>query len=542
MIPRQQVISFSALGVKETSVTTYTKYNHDKVRGVVILPDRAVFGDKIYLEINHQTVLPRGFDAGLISFRQFLNKDMKRCIYTFEEWARGSEINIIYRNNGREKVKIDLILLTSQEDAAPIEKRKKLQIVPVKAYPGGLPPTEPVDVRSKTDFYFDELTEVFNDYFNFVNKAFAKDGGIAGGFAEIAGDFLTLTEPDAGSLSDMQEDKTHADELLAKLDVYTTEDETETALLADMLAYTQAYSEYLAYAIYVAQTPPETEKPADEPDTIDLSDNVAFADIINDFFSNYNSHSLTSGTIGGLKTALQAANASPASAIPAIRTDLVAYLDDFLQYLTDHAAWNSSGGLPEPQEPELPDALVTDLQNFLAATAMNQPIIDYIVMPESTAAERSAKKTAGDALTSLQNPPQGDFWDYVQANNAYLAYVVHIDNMPAQVIEPDVFDVDKLVSLYDYVEFFEVYNDNYQSLSTLQLTVDATPIYPENYPIANILPRYRKTFNETAYKCLLPVKEADISIRFRHAGGGDENNHVLRDFNMYFKYNQTQKV
>ena len=177
IIPRQQVIPFSVPAGLEVDLTFNTKYDHHKVTGVVLLPDRNIHGDTIFLEINRETILPRGFNAGLIAFRQFLNKDMQRNTYQFEEWAEGSDVRIIYKNNSARAVNIDMILFTNIGDTQPITKRKKLQIVPVpytkndfkiitniqgyRLFAG----YEPCEVRTKTDFYYDELIGVFVDYY-----------------------------------------------------------------------------------------------------------------------------------------------------------------------------------------------------------------------------------------------------------------------------------------------------------------------------------------------------------------------------------------
>ena len=104
MVPRQQLIPFTVLSGQTLDLTTCTKYDHSKVLGVVLLPDKNIFGDRIYLEINKETILPYNFNAGLISFRQFLNKEMRRNVYAFEEWAQGSEIRVIYKNNDKRSV------------------------------------------------------------------------------------------------------------------------------------------------------------------------------------------------------------------------------------------------------------------------------------------------------------------------------------------------------------------------------------------------------------------------------------------------------
>ena len=59
MTPRQQVIPFTVLASQTVDITAYTKYDHDKVVGVVLLPDKPIFGDHIFLEINKENVLDR---------------------------------------------------------------------------------------------------------------------------------------------------------------------------------------------------------------------------------------------------------------------------------------------------------------------------------------------------------------------------------------------------------------------------------------------------------------------------------------------------
>jgi hypothetical protein len=127
IVARQQVIPFTVLSGQTLDLTAFTKYDHSKVMGIVLLPDKNIYGDRIYLAINKETILPRGFNAGLISFRQFLNKEMRRNMYFFEEWALGSEIRMIYSNNDKRSVNIDMVLLTVQGDLQPLTVRKKLQ-------------------------------------------------------------------------------------------------------------------------------------------------------------------------------------------------------------------------------------------------------------------------------------------------------------------------------------------------------------------------------------------------------------------------------
>jgi hypothetical protein len=172
IVPRQQVIPFTVQAGHEVDLSFNTKYDHDKVVGVVLMPDKDIHGDTVFLQINRETVLPRGFSASLISYRAFLNKDMKLNVYSFEEWAQGSDIRIIYRNSSTRTVNIDLLLFTVTGDTAPIVKRKKLQIVPVPfldkqpVRPSGplsgfyLLGYEPCEIRTKTDFYLDELIGV----------------------------------------------------------------------------------------------------------------------------------------------------------------------------------------------------------------------------------------------------------------------------------------------------------------------------------------------------------------------------------------------
>jgi hypothetical protein len=327
-----------------------TKYDHSKVVGVVLLPDKNIFGDRIYLEINKDTVLPHHFNAGLISFRQFLNKEMRRNVYTFEEWAQGSEIRVIYRNSDKRSVNIDLLLLTVQGDHNPITKRKKLQIVPV---PFTANPAEPCEIRTKTDFYFDELVGVFNDHFNYVQTV---------------------------------------------------------------------YDRFLA-----------------------------------------------TGEVGAI-------------------------IRDFLALL------------------ELPEA--------------------------NTAEEKKAKKEKASALQErIKNIA------YIPSNATALTDAVknsladYLEEKTPETPEPGISQKD-LFALQESIESFTVYDDNHQTLSTLELSVGGQPFYPEEYPIANIVPRYRKSFNETKYDTSMQVLEADIFIRFVHKPIKSDRAYIPTDFSLYFMYHQ----
>lgn len=354
IVPRKQVIPFTVLANQTFDLTTYTKYDHDKVVGVVLLPDKPIFGDRIYLEINKENVLPYNFNAGLISFRQFLNKEMKRNVYSFEEWAKGSEIRIIYTNSDKRSVNIDLVLLTVQGDNQPITKRKKLQIVPVNftEQPKGNT-YEPKEVRTKTDFYFQELIGIFCDHFNFVNTV---------------------------------------------------------------------YDSYIA-----------------------------------------------TGEVGQI-------------------------IRDYLKFL------------------ELPAANTADEKKAKKekATALQTRIKDLSYIPQSIKELIDAvKKTLSDYLD---------------------------DTTPEPTISQK-----NLFALQESIETFEIYNDNYRTLSTLELNVGGRPVYPENYPIANIIPRYRKSFNETMYRLNMTVQEADIFIRFMYQAVPSSRVHVPKGFSMYFMYHQIKK-
>jgi hypothetical protein len=354
VIQRQQVIPFTVLSGQSLDLTTYTKFDHSKVLGVVLLPDKNIFGDRIYLEINKETVLPYNFNAGLISFRQFLNKEMRRNVYVFEEWGLGSEVRVIYKNNDKRSVNIDMVLLTVKGDLQPIKHRKKLQIVPVPftQYPepagNGF---EPCEIRTKTDFYFNELIGVFNDHFNYIQTAF--DSWLATGIiGKIIRDFLDLLElPPANSSEEKSEKKNRS----------------------------KAIQERIGIIVYI----PPTNK----------------------------------------------------NLIDAMKKSLSDYLDD---------------NTPEPA-----------------------------------------------------------------------------------ISQKDLF------ALQESVESFILYDDNHQTLSTLELILDSQPFYPDEYPIANIVPRYRKTFNDVMYKTGIQVQDADIFIRFVHQAMKSDRPHIPTDFSMYFLYNQT---
>ena len=397
MIPRQQVIPFTVYAGQEVDLTFNTKYDHDKVTGVVLMPDKNIHGDTVFLEINRQTVLPRGFNAGLISFRQFLNKEIKHNTYSFEEWAQGSDIRIIYRNNSTRSVNINLLLFTVIGDTEPITKRKKLQIVPVpylkKSYLSEIPKTdgslivpgrEPCEVRTKTDFYFDELVGIFVDYYEtrtVYSELYSKKGTLKGTIEEFLA-FQKLTETFE---EDSQDDdpKALAEALQKKL-----HDEEK---------------EYL---------------------TVIVTDNEGNDEVVSD--SMYNKY------------------------IEIMRASIDAYLSD----------------------------------------------------------------------------------------------------------ETDFISVQNLVVLQNAVETRDVYYDNSQSYSTFELTVDSVPVYPENYPVANIIPRYRKSFNEAMYHTLMPVKEAEIYICYQDLWVRIDYDKDLSDntyfnkkyeeagvktseFFVYFLYNQT---
>ena len=389
IIPRQQVIPFTVLPGSEVDLTFNTKYDHDKATGVVLLPDRNIHGDTVFLDINGENVLPRGFNAGLIAYRQFLNKEIKHNTYFFEEWAQGSDVRIIYKNNGSRTVNIDLLLFTVIGDKEPITKRKKLQIVPVPFLKKPMRTVEDLllgyeicEVRTKTDYFFDELIGVFVDYYE--SRLLSGDEnlfrGTLGKIIEEFLDFYRLTE-------EFQEDAAIVENAAKKLQEKLEDKEALTVIDAD-------------------DEPVEDEK----------------------------------------------------------YTGYVKIMEDALV------------------------AFLADESNFIS-----------------------------------------------QKN---------------------------LLALQDAVEDRFEYNDKHQSFSTFELTVGSVPMYPENYPIAKIAPRYRKSFNETMYRTEMQVQEADIFIRYEDlrlrydhelsaltdAQGNlwnyypiIEGEHMQYDFSVYFLYNQTVK-
>ena len=393
-IPRQQVIPFSVPPGREVDLTFNTKYDHDKVTGVVLLPDKNVHGDAIFLEINRETILPRGFNAGLIAFQQFLNKDMRRNTYQFEEWARGCDARVIYKNNSARTVNIDMILFTVIGDDTPITKRKKLQIVPV-AFTAGDIKTVALDdagievicplgyercrVRTKTDFHFDELIAVFVDY-------------------------------------------------------YTTK-----KLLGDKWI------------------PEELKK------------------IISNFVKFYNET-------------------------------------------------EKSQTVAELLQTELADCVISD--------------------------------TPPDVSVSSEQ------WEELRAK--YLNFIVVMQNAIDKWFagEFEIIARKDLNALQDAAEERYLYNDGYKSFSTFELSVDSVPFYPRGFPVAMIMPRYRKSFKETMCETSMYVKEADILIEFDNKWfafdanfpnyaddyhSGDNNLYpefgwgLEKDFSVYFLYNQTSK-
>ena len=114
------------------------------------------------------------------------------------------------------------------------------------------------------------------------------------------------------------------------------------------------------------------------------------------------------------------------------------------------------------------------------------------------------------------------------------------DYLDDKTPEPAISQKD-LFALQESIESFILYDDNHKTLSTIELIVGSRPFYPDEYPIANIVPRYRKSFNETMYRTSMEVQEADIFIRFVYETMKTARPHVPTDFSMYFLYNQTVK-
>jgi len=392
MVPRQQVITFTVLPGREVDLTFNTKYDHDKVVGVVLLPDRNIHGDTVFLEINQETILPRGFNAGLIAFRQFLNKEITLNTYSFEEWARGSDVRIVYKNNDTRSVNIDMVLFTVIGDTQPITRRKKLQIVPVpfrktpkKMIDVGkemrIIGRDPYEIRTKTDFYYQELIGIFIDYYN---RRFVEAD-------------LNLT---------------------------------------------------------------------------------------------YNNSNL--GVV----------------------------IRDFIKFYRLIEEENEDNQEDIEKAAEALQKILNDDDQLVVVDADNNPI-------------------TGDAFKKYKN--------YIAImKNALEAFFK---------LEP-IITQKNINTLFDAVEPRYIYNDKHQSNSALGLTVGVDPLYPGDYPVANITPRYRKSFNETMYRTSMQVHETDIFISYkdrwirydrklsRFESGIDWNNYAEQEqseFSIYFQYNQTSK-
>jgi hypothetical protein len=344
--PRQQYYSFEVAPHQRVEHVFQTKYKHDKVVGVVLLPSRNVYGDTIYLEINRQIVLPHGFNAGLISYQQFLNDKISDNTYLFEEEARGSTVRVIYNNNDSRFAKIDLLLYTCIGDREPIIKRKRLQIIPVTYSENRF------NIRARTNYYYDELLGLFIDYHTVRNMLPNKD----------------FVESDFGKI------------------------------LAEFL------------------------------DKIEQWNSLTISNVM-------------------------------------LKTELVGYF----------------GGI--------------DFEN-------NQVLHDTDERWAVEAMEKVADEVANDSQ---------------------------------QIIDALMFD-----RLQDMVRSRLVYYDAYQTESTFGLSIDTKPIYPDNYPIAKITPRYRKSFNKTMCICNMQVKEADVHLRFQKIVNDSKIDIAIQPkFNMYLMFNQT---
>lgn len=531
MIPRRQILSFSVPEGGVHDLTAYTKYNHDKVRGVVLLPDRDVFGDKIFLEINHQTVLPEGFDAGLISFRQFLNRNIGDCSYYFDEYAKGSRIRIVYRNMGKGVVNLSLVLYTSTGDSGAIEKRKKLQIVPVPytaKKDDGENGYEPCEVHAKTDFHCDELTGVFNDYFNFARRVYPTDTG--GEYGELAAKFHEFFTTGTDTDDEMAEKMNSAKALAQELAAFSTEDETKAATLEAMIAYANGYVACAEYRLSVSSLKPKPE--GDGPlQTSGADKYLILAEIVSDFEDLYFAGQLDSSSIAGLQSRIQALGSEAVDSVFGnALTMLFTFLGSYKAYIEDE-----SGQVLPPST----DNISICLPIFKSKAGFIAEWDAFIAMPEDTPEEQKAKEDAARNMIGelLDGNP---FKDYL---NGYVEYLGSLLQLKPEADEPQL-DVNVQVEISNCAEEVIEYDDDFQSLSTLRLNVGARPVYPDGYPVANIVPRYRKPYSKVMYRLSMPVKEDDIHIlfRYRQTGQDDELSNTPRDFNMYFQYHQTVRT
>jgi hypothetical protein len=163
----------------------------------------------------------------------------------------------------------------------------------------------------------------------------------------------------------------------------------------------------------------------------------------------------------------------------------------------------------------------------------------FLELPDShTAEEKKEKKEKAAALLERIKKIA-----YIPANVKDLIEAVKktlSDYLDDTTPEPAISQKD-LFALQESIESFTVYNDHHKTLSTLELTVGGQPFYPAGYPVANIVPRYRKSFNETMYRTSMSVHEADIFIRFAYRAAKNDRPHVPTDFIMYFLYHQNVK-
>jgi hypothetical protein len=102
-------------------------------------------------------------------------------------------------------------------------------------------------------------------------------------------------------------------------------------------------------------------------------------------------------------------------------------------------------------------------------------------------------------------------------------------------------------NLNDAIAERQIYFDAKSTLSTFGLTIGTEPIYPAEFPISMITPRYRKSFNRQMYRCDKQVQEAEIDVQFHKRIAVNDKDFTSEDiitqpdFNVYFMFNQTVK-
>lgn len=113
----------------EIEINARTRYYNDRIIGVYIEDNGYLLqNDTIELKINGNVILPEGFKAEIIARK---NNEINKAIFRINEVARGSEIQIKYKNgvDFDDSRWVEVILITTENDKLPVSNHRFIKTI-----------------------------------------------------------------------------------------------------------------------------------------------------------------------------------------------------------------------------------------------------------------------------------------------------------------------------------------------------------------------------------------------------------------------------